>query len=113
MTPEWRRLIEAPAHEIHLMARDTNLPPAVYWYARVVSLFLQGDVERLRDLRLPPEHHDRVGELAKLRLGIRERRLNRAELIAYQEKSFGDVLDGEKWFCLGMAWELADADERA
>jgi tetratricopeptide (TPR) repeat protein len=119
VTPQWRKLINAQVAEIHVMARDPSLPSAVGLYARVLSAFLQGDLEGLENLRLEFGADAGEGEraavrsLRELRLAIRRRGVDAKTLRAFAGARLDGVFEAEKLFCLGMAWEHAGRDDEA
>jgi tetratricopeptide (TPR) repeat protein len=114
MGSEWTKLIDASSAEIHRRARDLALTRPLLSYAEILSSYLQGDVEKLRELcanlRLEDEP---IRALALLRLAIRRRDVKSKDLHALATREFAGALEGEKWFCSGLAWELLENDTMA
>jgi len=105
-------IIDSPTAEIHLLARDLRLAPAVRYYANVLSFYLQGDIERLREtqsrlsefVEATSPLYEILTALTELRLRMRERRLRREYLESFPS-AFDGPLAAEREFCLGLAWE--------
>lgn len=88
------------------MARDLSLPAPMLAYARVLSAFFQGDFEMLAAAVADVSQvGGELAELARFRLRIYRRDLPDRELHRLADLQMPGPLDGEKYFCLGAAWE--------
>jgi hypothetical protein len=119
MFEHFRTLADASLPQIHLMARDLDLPHPVRMYAQAVSYFMSGDNERLGMLDRDVEHQlvsvdskmkSDLRSLISFRLKIRLHSVTVESLQKIQQLSFEDVLDAEKYFLLGRAWESLGDD---
>lgn len=109
----WPSLLEATLPEIHRQARDLTLPSPQLEYARVLSSYLQGDVEKLSEHCRCSSLSAETSELARLRLALRRREVASRDLHRMAGMEMSGALDGERLFCLGMAWELLQNDQMA
>jgi tetratricopeptide (TPR) repeat protein len=110
MKPDWRRVLEAPTHELPLLSRDQSLDSELRAYAGVLASFLQGDAEKLAAIAesLPAGP---LREISRLRLMFRRRTFNANDLLG--SAAAEGVLEAERQFCLGMAWEHLNDDARS
>jgi hypothetical protein len=121
MFEHFRTLADASLPQIHLMARDLDLPHPVRVYAQAVSFFMSGDIERLevvhRDVDKQLANVDckiksQVQSLISFRLQLRHQNVTPDSISRIHGKEFDDVLDAEKFFLLGRAWESLGDDNQ-
>lgn len=121
MFAHFRALADASLPQIHQMARDIELPLPVRIYAQAVSYFMLGDVERLELVNCDVEKHlvnldlklkSDLQTLISFRLKLRLQKISNVLLQKIQAQTFEDVLDAEKFFLLGRAWESLGDDKQ-
>ncbi len=109
----WPKLIDASTAEIVLWARTTTFKDDVSYYAKVLAAYLQNETEVLRKLYDQCLSDSPVKLLVGLRLQIREQNLNSVYLTQISEVELPGVLEAEKNFSLGVAWEACGNDRMA
>ena len=103
------------------MSRRLDLPAPVSLYSKAVTFFLTGDFERLEEIKIqlpvelketPNEYKNALKSIVDFRLDLRLRRLKPAQITEFESQKFPDVLEAEKFFLAGAAWETLGEDDK-
>lgn len=115
----FKQLLNLPVSQVHVWSRDHQLNPVVFHYANILSLYFQGDLERLKEYRTDIARANQftyqtdLKQLLEWRILLREGEISLKDLEQIKEKPIDELFFAEKYFIIARGFELNQVHREA